>query len=46
MKSGPIIVDIAKRVNIWEEVRQELNRFGKRLIIGRQPASCRIEKRA
>jgi len=38
MKSGPIIVDIAKGVNIWEGVRQEINRFGKRLIVGWQAA--------
>ncbi len=49
MKSEPIIADIAKEVNIWERVRQGINRFGKRLIIsgklpssGRWPTSCRI----
>jgi len=32
MKSEPIIADIARGVNIWEGVRQEINCFGKRLI--------------
>ena len=34
MKSKHIIADIAQGVNIWEGVRQEINRFGERLIEG------------
>jgi len=34
MRNEPIIADIAQGVNIWEGVRQEINRFGERLIEG------------
>ncbi|MFB0518471.1 MAG: IS256 family transposase [Acidobacteriota bacterium] len=34
METESIIQEITQRVNIWEGVRQEINRFGKRLIEG------------
>ncbi len=48
METESIIQEITQGVNIWEMVRQEINRFGKRLIEGllRQELLCHLGRRA